>query len=90
MTDEQLTEGRNLQKQIAEVAHDLARLNDSGFYVELHQSNKVQRSAGLISTVGVGNNCEHSLAPFATAFHTAVVAHYQAQMETLKAQYAAL
>ncbi len=90
MTDEKLQQGHTLRAEVDKLEAVIERLTDPGFFIELHRSNNLSRSMALIATVGVGESCEHELAPMAAAFHAAVVAHYTAQLDKAKQAYADL
>lgn len=88
MDTSKLAAANELSKRINKLATVVKRLQDPGLYIRLHKNNKEADS--LITTIGVGENCEHELAPLATEFHAAVVAHYEAKLSGLQAEFEAL
>jgi acetolactate synthase small subunit len=90
MTNEKLAQAQVLRDKIEKIENKIARLHDSGFFVELHQSGSLSRGMALIATVGVGESCEHDLAPLATAFRDAVAAYYATKLKLLTDEFASL
>ena len=90
MTDEQLSKGLNLSRELGQLRQTIERLEDPAFFIELHQNSRYQRSASLISTIGVGENCEHELAELATRFRMEVIMFYESKHSDKLREYEAL
>lgn len=88
MDNQKLEEANGLKALIEDLQLQLARVTDPGFFIQVRDNKSNTHS--LILTVGVGEGCEHPLAPYATAFQAQIVAHYRKYLDEAQAAYAAL
>lgn len=86
MTNDKLNDANYLAGQIEKAEKKLAELHHGDLNVVIIPHKQTMP----IMTIGTSGNCEHDASPLAVDFLLAIRAHYEAELEKLKAQFNAL